>query len=264
MPEGDELDEEELEELRNLAVTMNKVVKTNLTNNDTWQKYLHEHIEPINELQKGKLGQTDMRDGDRSCFSDSDSNIFDQDFLKTLGAGERDGDRKNLDDDLARDLDSDHAQGSEGLGDQEDHRKFLRSIQKCFQSTISNKTMQGIRAISQNGDCVEDTERNDKAAAYASQGETNLTNELRNSLTDTGLGGLGNGFALSLGKGSKMGRLRTTSNDNFSLPPLPADEDYGDVNEDEIISSNYASNSKMEQEVPNLQDLSGIAQVDDE
>lgn len=36
MPEGEELDEEELEELRTLAVTMNKVVKTNLTGNDTW------------------------------------------------------------------------------------------------------------------------------------------------------------------------------------------------------------------------------------
>ena len=84
-------------------------------------------------------------------------------------------------------------------------------------------------------------------------------------MTDTGLGGLGDGFALSLGgKGRSMGRERTTSNDNFSLPPLPADEDYGDVNKDEKISSNYASNSKMEQEVPNLQDLSEIAQIDDE
>lgn len=176
--------------------------------------------------------------------------------MKTLGAGAED--KKNLDDDLDRDLDSDLAQGSDGAGEQEDHRKFLRSIQKCFQSTISHKTMQGIRAVSQNGDIVDDTERQDKQLAYANQSETALTSELRNSLTDVGLADIGDRFAISLGKGGRMGRERTTSNENFNLPPLPADEDNADL-KDQKMSFNYASNSKLEQEVPNLQDLSEIA-----
>ena len=139
MPEGDELDEEELEELRSLAVNMQKVVKTNLTKNEDWQRYISEHIEPINELQKGKLGQSGDKDGDRSGLSNSDNDIFDEQFMNTIGANDKD--KNGLDDDFDRDLESVRAQGSEGSVDSEDHRKFLRNIQKCFSSTISQKTM---------------------------------------------------------------------------------------------------------------------------
>ena len=63
-----------------------------------------------------------------------------------------------------------------------------------------------------------------------------------------------------------MGRDRTSSNENFTLPPLPADEDNADFKEQKMTSllNNYASNSKIEQEVPTLQDLSAIVNVDDE
>lgn len=55
-------------------------------------------------------------------------------------------------------------------------------------------------------------------------------------------------------------RDRANSNDNFSLPPLPSDEDNCDLGGMDI--GNYSSNNKFEEPIPH--DLSAIPQEDEE
>lgn len=92
-----------------------------------------------------------------------------------------------------------------------------------------------------------------KTELYAQQDESELTEELRNSLTDAGIG-----EAFPLHPVRKT-RDRASSNDNFVLPPLPADEDNKDLDkEEEGESGDYASNQAT---IPH--DLSAIDTVED-
>jgi hypothetical protein len=58
-----------------------KVLTDNLSNNAEWQTYIKNHLDPILELEKGKLCQDDERE-------DSTNNIFDDDFIRSdFGVG---------------------------------------------------------------------------------------------------------------------------------------------------------------------------------
>lgn len=209
-----------------------------MTDNDDWQRFYKEHVEPLTALTSAKLG------ADRNEYDESENNIFDADFMDTL-RGERGGD------DLER--------ADEGSG--EDGKKFIDSIKQCFSSTLDKNRLTNLlgNAKHPEGDglgLVDDVERDVKTHLYAQQDATELTEELRNSLTDQGIG---EAFPLH---GRKGGRDRASSNDNFlhdELPPLPADEDNRDLDkEGEGESGDYASNQAT---IPH--NLSAIDSVED-
>jgi len=56
-----------------------KVLAQNLRENDKWKQYINDNINPINELEKGKLCQ----DQETSKSNDTDDNIFDDDFIRS-------------------------------------------------------------------------------------------------------------------------------------------------------------------------------------
>lgn len=56
-----------------------KVLAQNLRENDKWKQYINDNINPLNELEKGKLCQ----DQETSKSNDTDDNIFDDDFIRS-------------------------------------------------------------------------------------------------------------------------------------------------------------------------------------
>lgn len=109
-------------------------MSTNIVDNEEWQRYVRENLEPINELVRGKLGQ------EGEVHSESDNNIFDADFMSGI-TGRKDDDLMRADPDMEE--------------SKEDHKKFMQSIQKAFSSNNGfgrNKT----------DSFVEDNERNIK------------------------------------------------------------------------------------------------------
>lgn len=98
-PEGDD----DSEERRRVAVSVRRVVQQTLTDNDEWQRFYKEHVEPLTDLTKSKLG------ADQDALNESENNIFDADFMDTLrGDGDKGGD---IGDDLER---ADGGSGEDG------------------------------------------------------------------------------------------------------------------------------------------------------
>ena len=208
-----------------------------MTDNDDWQRFYKEHVEPLTDLTSAKLG------ADKNDLNESENNIFDADFMDTLG-------RDKGGDDLER---ADNLGGGAG----EDGKKFIDSIKQCFSSTLDKNRLTNLLGNAKKVDneglgLVDDVERDVKTQLYAQQDENELTEELRNSLTDQGIG---EAFPLH----SRKSRDRASSNDNFVLPPLPADEDNKDLDkEGEGDSGDYASNQAT---IPH--NLSAIDTVED-
>ena len=58
-----------------------KVLQEKLVTNQQWQDYVKDHLEPLLEMEKGKLCQEEEKD-------DSANNIFDDDFIRSdFGVG---------------------------------------------------------------------------------------------------------------------------------------------------------------------------------
>jgi hypothetical protein len=198
---------------------VSRIIQQTLTDNDDWQRFYKEHVEPLTDLTSAKLG------ADPTDLDESENNIFDADFMDTLRGG-------GGGDDLER---------ADEAG--EDSKKFLDSIKQCFSSTLDKNRLTNLLGNAKTaGDdgFVEDVERDIKTQMYANQQESELTEELRNSLSDGRHGGLGAGFPSGLG-GRRSRDRANSDNENFVLPPLPADEDNKDLDK-EGESSDYASN----------------------
>jgi len=75
------------------------VVVLNLNENQEWLSYVRSSIEPILELEKGKLCKDEERE--RSSDNNSDNNIFDDDFMRSDfgldGTGANDNEKVNGD-----------------------------------------------------------------------------------------------------------------------------------------------------------------------
>ena len=56
----------------------------NLNENQEWNKYVKAFLEPISKLQKGKLCEDQLKDGHSG--SDSENNIFDNEFMNSVDA----------------------------------------------------------------------------------------------------------------------------------------------------------------------------------
>ena len=56
----------------------------NLNENQEWNKYVKAFLEPISKLQKGKLCEDQLKDGNSG--SDSENNIFDNEFMNSVDA----------------------------------------------------------------------------------------------------------------------------------------------------------------------------------
>jgi hypothetical protein len=131
-----------------------RVITIVLKDNQDWKKYVKDVLEPIIELEKGKLCQQEGGDKD-SNSSGFDNNIFDDEFIN-----------KDFNDPM------------EGTNEEEDdHHKFFKKMQECFSST---KGPDGRRGSS---DMIEIEERDNKSKAYA-ENNNDVKTELRNSLCD--------------------------------------------------------------------------------
>jgi hypothetical protein len=94
-------------------------------------------------------------------------------------------------------------------------------MQKCFSNNIKKNR--------RNSDCVDNDERDMKLSVYQNH-FSELHEDLRASLSD------------QPAKNFIQRRDRSTSNDNFNLPPLPdLDRDVNDLDD----SENYKSNNKL-------------------
>ena len=58
-----------------------QVVQFNLKENKDWISYVESTIQPLIDLEKGKLCQDESRD--KSGLDNSDNNIFDDDFMRS-------------------------------------------------------------------------------------------------------------------------------------------------------------------------------------
>lgn len=99
-------------------------------------------------------------------------------------------------------------------------------MQKCFSNNVNKNRRKS--------DCVDNDERDMKQLAFQNH-FSDLHNDLRASLSDQP----------EKQPEKRNGRDRSTSNDNFNLPPLP---DFNqDVNNSDD-ADNYKSNNKLNQQ----------------
>ena len=110
----------------------------NLNENQEWLSYVRSSIEPILELEKGKLCQEEERD--KSSDNNSDNNIFDDDFMRSdfglEGSGPNDIEKNG---NLLKSPEK-RTEGDEDEDDENDHQKFFKKMQECFSSSKSLKT----------------------------------------------------------------------------------------------------------------------------
>lgn len=134
-----------------------RVIVIVLKEHPEWQPFVKNTLEPILELEKGKLCQQSEREKD-SNSSAFDNNIFDDDFING-------GIENNATDEP---------------DDEDDHHKFFKKMQECFSSQTSRKDEKGRR---KSADLIEVGERDSKSKAYAENNDA-VKEELRNSLCD--------------------------------------------------------------------------------
>ena len=186
-----------------------------LRDNEEWITYCQACIEPIIELEKGKLCQNDETGSEHES---SHCNLFDDDFMRSDFA--ENGDSANQDESHGKQNDKDKDEAKDG--DEEDHQKFFKKMQQCFSSNkaIGGKNKSGI-------DYIDENERESKASAMSMQSEVN--GNLRASLSD-----LANFSPKDSLGGDSLGlekRERSCSKDKFDLPPLPDLDDNKDLME---------------------------------
>lgn len=199
------------EELHNQKVS--KIIVAKLKDNEQWRSHITNFIEPLLELEKGKLCKEEEK------LNDSDNNIFDDDFMRsdfavhdsTTGQNEEDEQKK----------------------EELDHKKFVKTFQKCFNSKFNDL---GLRDMD-NENFIEDQERDLKTQQYSQM--TDKENEdIRNSLGALS-GDDDQGFF-------QKRRDRSASNENYDLPPLPELEDNKDLYQnDDDNYMNYKSNENV-------------------
>jgi hypothetical protein len=192
-----------------------RIIVAKLKDNEEWRTYATNCIEPILELEKGKLGQESDKKSDKD---DSDGNIFDDDFIRSDFGAES---NPNYQDQEPTKLSQE---------EEEDHHKFVQKIQECF----SSKLLSGADKKSPtSGDFIDDNERDRKQKQFLSMGP--LDEKIRTSLSD-----------LSEEAHFAQRRDRSCSNEGFDLPPLPDLDDNKDLSSggdlDGILNVNYQSN----------------------
>lgn len=200
---------------------MSRIIVQKLKDNEEWRTYATTGIEPILELERGKLGhETDKRsDKDKD---DSDGNIFDDDFIRSdFGNGNESspGPYQNQEPTKL------------SQEEEEDHQKFVQKIQECF----SSKLLSGIGPDKKNaasGDFIDDNERDRKQKQFSALRMGHVDENIRNSLSD-----------LSDDAHFAQRRDRSCSNERFDLPPLPDFDDNKDLTSrnaiDGILTENY-------------------------
>jgi len=107
-----------------------------LKENKDWISYVESTIQPLIDLEKGKLCQDESRD--KSGLDNSDNNIFDDDFMRSdFGMGNMSSDPSEENMNL-QSITSSDGQGenktNNATEDEEDQRKFFEKITKCFTS----------------------------------------------------------------------------------------------------------------------------------
>lgn len=95
-----------------------------LRENEDWKTYIKECVEPIIELEKGKLCQDQ---NNNNSGSESDENMFDDDFIRSDFAQ---GDSENLNQESA---------GEAKDGDDKDQQKFVNEMQAAFGGGLKPK-----------------------------------------------------------------------------------------------------------------------------
>jgi hypothetical protein len=175
-----------------------RVITIVLKDNKDWKGYVTNVLDPIIELEKGKLCQQEERD-QNSNSSNFDNNIFDDDFING-------GAENNATDDPE---------------DEDDHHKFFKKMQECFSNNQPRRR--------NSSDLIEIGEREEKTKAYA-ENNSIVKSELRNSLCDD-----------EQEEEPFKRRDRSTSNENFGLPPLSSFDDNKDLH-DNGMNINYKSN----------------------
>lgn len=131
-----------------------RVITIVLKDNNDWKSYVKNVLDPIIELEKGKLCQQEERDK-KSDSSGFDNNIFDDDFIN--GGAENNA--------------------TDEPEEEDDHHKFFKKMQECFSTSTKPPKRRG------SCDLIEIGEREEKSKAYADH-NSNVTSELRKSLSD--------------------------------------------------------------------------------
>ena len=220
-----------------------RVIVIVLRDKKDWVNYVRDTLDPIIELEKGKLCQQEEKEKD-SNSSNFDNNIFDDDFIN--------GGLEN--------------NATDEVEDEDDHHKFFKKMQECFSSQTPRKDENGRR---KSADLIEVGERERKIKEFAENND-NVKNELRNSLCD----GMGEG------EGPIRRRDRSTSNENFGLPPLSSFDDNKDMMDDGLnqnyksnddyksndengsFGSNLAAASNLDLQIGHLEEIAPLAPVD--
>lgn len=183
-----------------------RVITIVLKDNSDWKNYVKDVLDPIIQLEKGKLCQQEEKDKE-SNSSNFDNNLFDDDFINS-GAIENNA--------------------TEEPEEEDEHHKFFKKMQECFSN--SNSKSPNRRNSS---DLIEIGERESKTKAYAENNHNDVKAELRNSLCDEQQEEL-----------KFKRRDRSASNENFGLPPMSTFDDNKDLQDEEQINQNYKSNEQ--------------------
>ena len=182
-----------------------RVITIVLKENKDWKNFVKDTLDPIIELEKGKLCQQEEKEKD-SNSSNFDNNIFDDDFIN--------GGLEN--------------NATDEPEDEDDHHKFFKKMQEHFSNQAPPKDSNGRR---RSADLIEVGERDSKSKAYA-ENNNDVKNGLRSSLCDEN----------EEDRPFKR-RDRSTSNENFGLPPLSSFDDNRDMMDDGL-NQNYKSNDE--------------------
>lgn len=113
-----------------------QVVQYNLKENKDWISYVESTIQPLIDLEKGKLCQDESKD--KSGLDNSDNNIFDDDFMRSdfgMGNMSADPSEENMNlQSTSPDGQGENKPTNTNQEDEEDQRKFFEKITKCFTS----------------------------------------------------------------------------------------------------------------------------------
>lgn len=130
---------------------MCRVISIELNNNPKWMSFVKDTLEPLIELERGKLCED--KNVDNSGSTNFDGNIFDDDFLKNPFDNNEVEDK----DDNLFDFNN-KAESKED--DEDDNHKFFKKIQQCFSSNPN-------RNRKNSEDLVDVNEREEKQKSYS-------------------------------------------------------------------------------------------------
>ena len=104
------------------------MVVLNLNENQEWLSYVRSSIEPILEMEKGKLCKDEERE--KSSDNNSDNNFFDDDFMRSDFGLDGTGANDKVNGDLLKSPEK-RTEGDEEDADDDDtdHQKFFKKMQ---------------------------------------------------------------------------------------------------------------------------------------